>query len=76
MTNANTNATATYEICTYYGTDVDTFYVDSQGTSWLIQSADYLPSSEQCAVPADAVKLGSYDESHIEAANEIEQQYR
>lgn len=57
---------------TYYGTLLETYYRDSKGQGWLIQSVDPLPSSQRCDIPELAVEVRSVDDSHRAAAAEIE----
>lgn len=63
--------------CTFYGTDAETFYVDSTGQAWLIQSMDGGILPLICtSVPTDAVELSDQvlDDQHHEDAEEIEAQ--
>lgn len=59
----------------FYGTDVDTFYVDRKGQCWLIASADWTTDrapEKVSALPFGAVEVAGTDDWMIEAADEIE----
>jgi hypothetical protein len=63
---------------TFYGNDVDTFYLDSQGVAWLVASVDYLLKIERAdSIPADAVTLPDaiLDDSRFADAEAIEMRY-
>lgn len=58
----------------FYGTDTDTYYLDSAGQAWLISGDSLRKPAKARTIPVDAVELSEQvlDDQHREDAAEIE----
>lgn len=62
------------ELCTFWGTDTETYYLDAEGHSWNVNNSDGIPTPRKAAIPEDAVRLSDsvLDDCYWQVAREIE----